>query len=144
MKYWSKKISWLALIVMIIITTVGYICPMTVKAASDSKHEATTSMCDSSATTDASTDNGPCASSHLAALSKIVGNVPQEMNLLLALLLTVVYCLIFRTQINSLILPIINRLRHRYLYFQTSIKSLLQEKLIRYQFFIGNSVVSFS
>lgn len=139
-----KTISWIVLGVLVTIMTVAYVCPMSMYGGS-AEAKASPSLCHQSIGPAASNAGGitDCAGSHLAAIGQLLGDIPQVMNLLLALgSLAAVYHLLSRGCLSALIRPLFSRLRHFYLYYSTSIKSLIEKKILRYLNLLGHFTVA--
>lgn len=142
MKILFKIISAFAIIVLISVTAIAYICPMLLDGSMATI--STPVMCD--AVGDMSGDNAGCVNSHLNVVSQLLGDVPQTINYLLALVLVVAISQVFvRNFLAVFAAPIFNRFRYRYLRYRTSIKFLVESKILKYLSFLGNyTVVSFS
>lgn len=139
-----KTISWIVLGVLVTIMTAAYVCPMSMYGNS-AEAGSSPSLCHQSIGPVGANTGGitGCAGSHLAAIGQLLGDIPQVMNLLLALgSLAAVYHLLTRRCLSALIRPLFSRLRHFYLYYCTSIKSLIERKLLRYLNLLGHFTVA--
>ena len=139
----SRTISWLTIIILVSITVIAYICPMTFGNRSFSMFP-TSNICQAAGTMNGS--QAGCVDTHLATIAQFLGDIPQTMNLFFALAVVVaVYSLFFRKLLLVIFSSVFNRLKHRYLFYQTFIKSLIEQKILKYLNLLGNfTVVSFS
>jgi len=146
MKSVFKKISWLVLGALIAITAIVYICPMAARGE-PLVTKVSSDPCGSIGMAGSSMNNAvSCVTTHLTVIGQFLANVPQAINFFLALvLLAVAAGLVMRHLLTAIVRPLFNRLRRRYLFYQTSIKLLIEKRLLRYLGFLGNyTIVSFS
>ena len=137
MKILVKKISCFVLFVVVVSSAIVYACPMLVGDSMTMIAPANT--CES--VNPLSTQDG-CVDSHLATIAKFLSDIPQVINFLLSLvLLIVIYQLFSRKVLVAMIRPLFNRLKHRYLYYYSSIILLIEKRLLRYLGFLGNQMV---
>ncbi len=141
MKNFFGKISYLALFILLAITMIGYICPMSSGSSAVSK--SSSAMC---ASTETAATQAGCVNMHLTIIAQLLGDIPHTMSSLLALILLVVlYNLFYRRLFITLDLILFSKLKRHYLYYQTSIKLLIEQRLLKYLNNLGNyTVVSFS
>ncbi len=142
MKNLFKIISGFAIVVLISITALAYICPMSLVGSMSMVSSPI--MCDAVGAMSGSADG--CVNSHLNAAAQLLGDVPQTINYLLALVLVAVVSQVFvYIFLTAFAAPIFNSFRYRYLHYRTSIKFLVESKILKYLSFLGNyTVVSFS
>ncbi len=130
--------------VLMTIMTAAYICPMTVSGAAMAMEQTPPSLCQSlSANTDIGGMAG-CAGTHLAVIGQLLGDIPYTFSLLMALgLLALVFHLFSRGFLTAITRPLFSRFKHLYLYYRTSIKFLIEKKILRYLGLLGyNAIVS--
>ena len=141
-----KTISGTLLVALVLITTAVFICPMTMRSNA-MVMDATPSLCQSAVS--AGLDMGSaagCIGSHLAAVSQFLGNLPHVMDLLLAMVLfALLYYFFPRNFLIATTQSLVSRLRHYYLYYRTSVKLLVEKKILQYLGLLGNyTIVSLS
>jgi hypothetical protein len=139
-----KKISWLAVLAMITVTVIVYVCPMSYGGLMKMNMgtRATVSICGANFGAGAVASPG-CVNSHLSVISQILGNVPQTINalLMLVVLFTVFYFLSHKLLFNTF-RHLASRFRYRHRYYQYAIKSIVDGRMLRYLNLISNYTIA--
>ena len=137
-----RKISWLVLVAVVIITAIGYICPMSMNGES-SALSYMPSLCQSVGSASSGMDGmTSCMEIHLTAMGRFLGDVPNVVSSLLVLAFIIVTASLFsRNFLIAITAPLLSRLRYRYFCYQTSIKLLVEKNILKYLSLLGNYTI---
>jgi hypothetical protein len=128
---------------MVAMTVIAYICPMAVQGSSVRKSDLS-NLCQSISPI-SSDMNGVvgCMSTHMAVAWKFIGDIPSSINFILALvLLASAHNLIIRNFLAILIQPLLSSLRYSYFCYRTSIKFLIEKRLLKYLNNLGDYTIT--
>lgn len=136
-----KIISWLLASVIIITMAIAYICPMTVRGTMGMN--SAPSLCHGEFSIASAMDMPGCAGVHGAIVAVLTNAIPQITNLLLAfVLLVIVHSFFSKNFLATFLQSKFFHWRRLCLDYCTTIKALVEERILSYLNFLGNYTVA--